>query len=761
MSNTKDTDQILGNEYDTLAHIDAITDATGNSVGPILNDGYTDDLQPVLSGRLPMGDGQTLRVYANGVVLGYADIKEGGYWAFQPDTPLEPGKTYDFQVFLLDSGTSVLLPSNTFTIHTTELNQDAAPDAPAITEVRDHAGDHQGPVAQGGKTDDKQPEVSGTAQAGSVVTVSVYSDVHNQTYTLGSVVADADGHWSYQLHGSQDITNGLGEWTFTATATNTVGTSEASAGYSVETVASNTDVFAAPEITYLKDNVGLHQGEITDGDKTDDKQPELHGTGEPGSVVVITMYGPVTHITHNIATLTVGKDGTWSYQFTGHQALQHGNNIFHVTTTGPDGHDLSGHNFTVDLTGSNADDNTPADTTPPDSPVITEVYDDQGVQHGPVANGGKTDDSMLNISGTAEGGSIVIISHKVEATGDTYIDGSAVADATGHWVFQMTKPFEPLFGNRIFTATATDAAGNHSADSNAWTVDYVDHNLDSNWTSGFESFESSDFYDLTNTPVMLSSGLKIQGVGSGETRLISSEIHDYIHNTWEVLDHHGNGLSTQQGNMDTLITLPGLTQSVSFEYCVAQEVTLYDAQHNVIDTITNTNYGEVGGEWQVFSYTAPADTAIASFSVGGGYSWFDNVRWGDEASSVTGLKTAAHQSDVKESADILSLAHIDASHKATAAVDMTDHVHNTLHLTANDVLSEAHANQFIHDGKQQLVITGDQGDEVDLKVADITHNEWLNAGVFTAGGVQYEVYQHLGSDAELLIQHGLDVQHVA
>ncbi|RJT29412.1 Ig-like domain-containing protein, partial [Rahnella woolbedingensis] len=233
-----------GIDYDTLAHIDTITDAAGHSMGPVLNDGYTDDLQPTLSGRLPMGDGQVLRVYCNGVVLGYCDIGENGNWSFKPDAPLEPGRTYDFQVFLTDSGTNELLPSNTYTIHTTELNQDAPPVAPVITEVLDQSGDHQGVVAQGGKTDDSQPLVSGTADAGSVVTVKVYSAVNNHTYTLGSVVADADGHWSYNLHGSQNITNLYGEWTFTATATNAMGTSDSSAGYSVETVATNADVFA-------------------------------------------------------------------------------------------------------------------------------------------------------------------------------------------------------------------------------------------------------------------------------------------------------------------------------------------------------------------------------------------------------------------------------------------------------------------------------------------------------------------------------------
>ncbi|MBU9843475.1 Ig-like domain-containing protein, partial [Rahnella ecdela] len=83
---------------------------------------------------------------------------------------------------------------------------------------------------------------------------------------------------------------------------------------------------------------------------------------------------------------------------------------------------------------------------------------------------GKTDDKLLKITGTAEHDSIVLISHVIEGKGTVYIDGSVVADASGHWVFQMTAPFQPTFGNRIITATATDAAGNTSAASDSYVV---------------------------------------------------------------------------------------------------------------------------------------------------------------------------------------------------------------------------------------------------------------------------------------------------
>ncbi|WP_415838600.1 hypothetical protein, partial [Rahnella bruchi] len=170
--------------YSTLVNIDTITDAAGRSTGPVLNGGLTDDLQPTLSGHIPYTQGYELRIFLNGSVVGYTKVDSNANWSFTPETPLKPGMTCDFQVVLIDAGTNTLYPSKIYTIHTTELNQDTPPQAPVITEVHDDAGTYQGDVAQGGKTDDSQPLISGTADAGSVVMLSVYSASQDHTYSL-------------------------------------------------------------------------------------------------------------------------------------------------------------------------------------------------------------------------------------------------------------------------------------------------------------------------------------------------------------------------------------------------------------------------------------------------------------------------------------------------------------------------------------------------------------------------------------------------
>ncbi|MBU9843506.1 Ig-like domain-containing protein, partial [Rahnella ecdela] len=71
---------------------------------------------------------------------------------------------------------------------------------------------------------------------------------------------------------------------------------------------------------------------------------------------------------------------------------------------------------------------------------------------------------------------------------------------SGHWVFQMTAPFQPTFGNRIITATATDAAGNTSAASDSYVVNYVDTNMDDKPTPGTPSiFAAEETYDDGST----------------------------------------------------------------------------------------------------------------------------------------------------------------------------------------------------------------------------------------------------------------------
>jgi VCBS repeat-containing protein len=251
-------------------------------------------------------------------------------------------------------------------------------------------------------------------------------------------------------------------------------------------------VAETPVISVAYDDVGTQQGNVTSGGLTDDTQPKLSGTGEAGSTVVITMYGPQSKLTHDIATLTVRADGTWSYQFKGGQKLQTGENVFHITTTDVAGNTATGQDFSLNLVGSNQDD-----TSTPNAPTVVNFFDDVGATTGYFNSGTTTDDSTPTLHGTAAAGNVVTIYE------GSKVLGSVTADGSGHW--EYTTPVR-ADGSHTFTATATSAAGNTSAASAGFVVDvdtYVGPPVLSE-NAWFESYSSGSWSSVQAPGVTVS-----------------------------------------------------------------------------------------------------------------------------------------------------------------------------------------------------------------------------------------------------------------
>ncbi|WP_267693485.1 Ig-like domain-containing protein [Klebsiella pneumoniae] len=59
--------------------------------------------------------------------------------------------------------------------------------------MTDDVAQHTGPLTSGGLTNDATPALSGTAEAGSTVTI------YDGSTVLGTAVADEDGHWALPL----------------------------------------------------------------------------------------------------------------------------------------------------------------------------------------------------------------------------------------------------------------------------------------------------------------------------------------------------------------------------------------------------------------------------------------------------------------------------------------------------------------------------------------------------------------------------------
>ncbi|HHR4158455.1 TPA: Ig-like domain-containing protein, partial [Salmonella enterica] len=136
---------------------------------------------------------------------------------------------------------------------------------------------YNGLVANGGVTNDKTPELRGTAEAGSVVYISADGNL------LNSVTAGADGKWTYTV-----ATNYNKTYNFDAYSIDKAGNRSANSAkfaLTIDTVA------AAPTVTVISDNVvGGKVGNLVDGERTNDNRPTITGNGaEAGAKIEVVL----------------------------------------------------------------------------------------------------------------------------------------------------------------------------------------------------------------------------------------------------------------------------------------------------------------------------------------------------------------------------------------------------------------------------------------------------------------------------------------
>ncbi|WP_230949076.1 Ig-like domain-containing protein, partial [Burkholderia diffusa] len=325
-----------------------------------------------LSGTAEAGATVNIDTNGDGAPDATVTADPSGAWTYTPSTPLPAGTVIGVTATDAAGNTS---PSASVTVR----GDTTAPAAPIIVSVTDDAGAIVGALASGGSTDDATPTLSGTAEAGS--TVSVYDG----TALLGTTTVDASGNWTFTP------ATGLGEGAhaITVTATDTAGNVSApSAAFDL------TIDTTAPVVPTVN---------ATDG-------TSLSGTAEAGATVNIDTNGDGAPD----ATVTADPSGAWTY--TPSTPLPAGT-VIGVTATDAAGNTGPSASVTV------------ADLTAPAAPIIVSVTDDAGAIVGALASGGSTDDATPTLSGTAEAGSTVSV-----YDGTTLL-GTTTADASGNWTF--------------------------------------------------------------------------------------------------------------------------------------------------------------------------------------------------------------------------------------------------------------------------------------------------------------------------------------
>ncbi|AZC76648.1 Putative anti-sigma factor [Pseudomonas chlororaphis subsp. piscium] len=303
------------------------TDDQGPQVGPIAQNGVTDDATPTFSGS-GAESGALVKLYDNGVVIGSTTVDASGNWSYTASTALAGG-THAITATLTDKAgnTSVASEALNFSVETGEV-------VVSIIKAIDNVGSIQGDVASRGLTDDATPTLVGTATAGALVTVSEAGKV------LGSVTADVSGNWSLELP-----TQSEGLHTYTAVARNGAGT-EGSADFVLDI---DLTAPSAPVVSGAFDDVGMYQGQLAQNGFTDDTTPTLTGSGNAGDTIKVYDNGTL------LGSVTVSVEGAWS--FTPSTPLAQGAHSLTATQSDAAGNESAASaavSFTVDTTAPTA-----------------------------------------------------------------------------------------------------------------------------------------------------------------------------------------------------------------------------------------------------------------------------------------------------------------------------------------------------------------------------------------------------------------------
>jgi hypothetical protein len=400
-------------------------DNVGKITGAISNAGMTDDTTPTLHGTATAGG--IVKIYEGSVLLGQTIADAEGNWRLELPAALSEGAhALTATVTTVAHGESGRSSEFKFTVDL------STPTKPTISEVSDDVGNVQGAIASGASTDDTTPTLKGTAEPGSTIRI------YDNGSLLGSVVAGSNGVWGF----TPTTPLNDGPHNFTVTSEDKAG--NVSDPSDIYTVVIDTVPPGKPTVGGVLDDQGDVTGNLASGDTTDDTKPELSGTAEPNSTVIIKDKGV------EIGRAEVDELGNWVFvPGTPLAEGEHQLTVVNVDTAGNESQASDAYEVIIDLSG-------------PSKPSITSVIDDEGAVKGQLSSGDFTDDLKPEISGKAEANSVVTLwDNGVKI-------GQALADGNGDWT--LTPDNALASGGHALHVTATDAAGNTSESSDVFDL---------------------------------------------------------------------------------------------------------------------------------------------------------------------------------------------------------------------------------------------------------------------------------------------------
>lgn len=249
--------------------------------------------------------GATVTVEVDGEEVGEVIVSGDGTWELPLTEPLNEGEHTITATQTDEAGNTSAADEVTVTVDT-----QAAP--PVITNPKD-----------GSATNDATPTITGRAEPGASVEISVDGEV------VGTVTAGEDGNFELPL--TEPLSDG--DHVVSAVQTDEAGnvSEPGEAEFAVDTRAPAAPVITSPE----------------DGATTDDPTPVIEGTGEPGTTIVVVVDG------EPVGTVVVDKDGNFSFPL---PALDDGEHTIEVIAVDEAGNESGGDGIkiTVDTDGGGA-----------------------------------------------------------------------------------------------------------------------------------------------------------------------------------------------------------------------------------------------------------------------------------------------------------------------------------------------------------------------------------------------------------------------
>ncbi|QKT18532.1 Ig-like domain repeat protein [Salmonella enterica] len=395
--------------------IDAFTLAmTSQSDSGVAGDNYTNDIYPAFTGKTDPNSHIVITNLTTGEKI-EIDASQSGNFSFNLAQASAEGLN-ELSITVTDYAGNQQTFSYEYTIDT------VAPVSPDI-ELDKYTVSKSGDIL----TNDATPAFTGTAEAGSTVTIYIDGKA------CGTVTANHDGIWSFTL--PSDLADG--SYTAVAYATDLAGNVSPSSADCTFTVDTST---TSPVATLqAEDDTGISQ---TDWITRQNDNLTIDGTAEKYATITVMVDGKA------VGTTQADANGNWQFEYDPNPALSDGDYTLTIQAQDEVGNtSSSSYDLVIDTVT-----------------VTPSLKLDTGSDTGSSNDDGITKETQPLLTGTAE----------ANATIEIFIDGTligqVVSDKNGVWNYRIPEEANLADGEHTVAVRATDVAGNSA---NSTTLDIV------------------------------------------------------------------------------------------------------------------------------------------------------------------------------------------------------------------------------------------------------------------------------------------------